>query len=412
MSPAGLEDFRLTGSRPVSIAIPERSNGSFRSTNNTTTATPPPTTATATNEMVFSSASTSSSSSSSSNNSMYCKDTKIEVQEEYDSSTENNDDTNNNPANSREPGSLKSLIYWIYYRATSTASPSPTNTNDYHPVIEFAPDRMFNTPSETLKALAVLGRELVVNQSPVSTLLGGIQGGILLSLGGMLALTCGGGFFDLPKASEGEEGGGGHQPLPIASRIAMGAVFPVGLIMLVSFGAQLFTGNVMNMLVAVFTRQISPINLIGNWGLVFVGNFLGSLIVAYFLGYLSKLHTVDPYLSFILTLTQEKVALEWTAQLWRGIGCNILVCLALILNATARDFGSKMLGMWFPVFAFVVMGYEHCVADMMFVPYGMMLGAKITVGEFLWNNLVPSTLGDILGGGLLVALIMWLLNRK
>ena len=108
----------------------------------------------------------------------------------------------------------------------------------------------------------------------------------------------------------------------------------------------------------------------------------------------------------------RKIALGWTKAFWRAVGCNWIVCLAVWLSIAADDIIGKIFAMWFPIMGFVAMGFEHSVANMFFIPAGMFAGANVNLGQFLFSNLLPVTLGNIVGGLVFVAGIYYYLYLK
>jgi formate transporter len=203
------------------------------------------------------------------------------------------------------------------------------------------------------------------------------------------------------------------------TKLIGGAVFCLGLILVVIAGAELFTGNAL-ILMAHASKKVSTRKLLRNWGIVYVGNFVGSLLTAYFL-FLSKQYTFEHGAvgATALNIANAKCSLEFWPALILGIYCNALVCLAVWLCFSARTTTDRILAIIFPVTAFVASGFEHCVANMYFVPLGLLIKSDATVvvlaksvanltwGNFLWRNLLPVTIGNILGGGLMVGAIYW-----
>jgi formate/nitrite transporter len=226
--------------------------------------------------------------------------------------------------------------------------------------------------------------------------------------------------------------GGGQNPDVSAGNVAFikGAVFPFGLMAVVIAGADLFTGNTMMLAPGVLNRKISILSLFRNWGLVYFGNFVGSVFVAYFLCDLTNLTDgcaftptgstkCTTYSTVAYKVAQAKMSIGWGAAFLRGIGCNWLVCLSLYQAVASEDVVSKIWAIWWPVMAFVAMGFEHSVANMFFVPVGLMLGYQpgytgneYTFGDFLWKNLIPVTLGNILGGFFFVGTLYWFLYGR
>jgi len=220
----------------------------------------------------------------------------------------------------------------------------------------------------------------------------GIMAGVFLSFGGCFALTTAGAAPDSFK------------------KFLLGSVFPVGLCLIVFTGMELFTGNNMFMMVSFLDRKCKLKHVLINWLSSFIGNFVGSLIVSYFLVYLADIPlTKDEWGKYVIGLGTGKINNNWIDNFLRGISCNMLVCLAIFMATAADDAISKIVCLFLPVFAFVTSGFEHSVANMFFIPTSLFLGADASWGKFLYNNLLPVSLGNILGGGVFVGGIMWYL---
>lgn len=214
--------------------------------------------------------------------------------------------------------------------------------------------------------------------------------GAYIALGGVLSLVVGYGFPGLTAEN------------PSLQRLLSGCMFPIGLILVVVLGAELFTGNNAMLIPACMQRRISFGAVLKNWTLVYLGNFIGAIAVAYLLVECCSLTASDPYRSAIVGIAEAKVSMTWITVLLKGIGANWCVCLAVWLAMSGTDLISKMAGCWLPVMAFVALGYEHSIANMFFIPTGMMAGADVTVGQMIVDNLIPATIGNIIGGALLV----------
>lgn len=223
----------------------------------------------------------------------------------------------------------------------------------------------------------------------------GFMAGMFIAMGATLATVCSTGL----DASLG----------PGFKAMIAGAVFPVGLVMIVITGMSLFTGDTMLIPVAAFQGKTTWQKVGWAWLWVYAGNFAGSLFWAYLMVW-GPFH--KPGTAELNAFGQSAVAIAQLktlsyaaaggaglrAAFAKGIACNILVNLAILLGISAEDTGGKILGIWFPVMAFVACGFEHSVANMYFVPVGIMLGASVTWSQFLEWNLVPVTLGNIVGG--------------
>jgi formate/nitrite transporter len=204
------------------------------------------------------------------------------------------------------------------------------------------------------------------------------------------------------------------------SKILGGAAFSFGLMLVVIAGAELFTGN--NLMVSsVMSREITLSTMGKRWAVVFVANFIGSILVTLLFYYSGLWKTADGALgAAAVKIAYNKVSLSFSEALWRGVGCNWLVCLAVWMALAARQTIGKIFAIFFPIMAFVAIGFEHSVANMYFIPTGILLmnGAGINnlpgvdlsvLGwiNFLWRNLVPVTIGNILGGGVFVGMSYW-----
>ncbi len=197
-----------------------------------------------------------------------------------------------------------------------------------------------------------------------------------------------------------------------------GAVFSVGLMLVVIGGAELFTGN--NLItIACCSRKAALTGLVKNWVVVYIGNFVGSLLLAV-LVFASFYAYRDPGTMGTLAwrIADAKVNLGFIEALARGILCNWLVCMAVWLAASSHDTMGKIAAIFFPIMAFVAMGFEHSIANMYLVPVGILLkdvagfagptaGANLTWTGFLQYNLLPVTIGNIIGGAFFVGVVYW-----
>ena len=207
------------------------------------------------------------------------------------------------------------------------------------------------------------------------------------------------------------------------TKLFMGLVFCLGLILVVVGGAELFTGN--NLIVMAWASgKVTTKGLLRNWGIVYVGNFVGSLVTVG-LVFASKQYTSASGGggTTVLSIANGKVVFGFWQALSLGILCNILVCLAVWLTFSARSTADKIAAIIFPITAFVAAGFEHSVANMYFVPIGLAIKdfdpafaastgldlSRLTWGAFLLNNLLPVTIGNIIGGSVFVAAIYWMI---
>ena len=193
------------------------------------------------------------------------------------------------------------------------------------------------------------------------------------------------------------------------SRLLGGFAFSLGLILVVVGGAELFTGN--NLIVMAWAeRKVTSLQLARNWSLVYLANLVGSLGSALMVFWSGALTLGDGAVAeTAVRIGEAKVALGFGQAFFSGILCNVLVCLAVWLCFAAHDVAGKVLAIIFPISAFVALGFEHSIANMYLIPIAWLAGAEtVTIGSFL-ANLVPVTLGNIVGGGLFVALVYWLI---
>jgi len=221
--------------------------------------------------------------------------------------------------------------------------------------------------------------------------------GAYIAFGGLLSIVIGGGIPSIVEQNPG------------IAKFLFGAAFPVGLMLVLLAGAELFTGNNAYFMPAVLERKLKWNSLLKNWGLVYFGNFFGAIFVAYFLTHLTGAISHDPWKSTVLNLAISKTSNPFFVTFLKGIGANWLVCLAMWLSISAKQTSGKILGMWWPVMAFVVFGFEHSIANMFFIPLAIFEGAHITWGSFIVDNLIPTTLGNIFGGSFFVGTLYWYL---
>lgn len=214
-------------------------------------------------------------------------------------------------------------------------------------------------------------------------------GGAYIALGGLLAVLISGNLPTLQAENPG------------IVKLLFGAVFPLGLILVALAGAELFTGNNSYFATGVLMKDIKWGDLMKNWVFVFVFNFVGALFVAYFIAHQTELLN-DNQTEFIIKIGKAKTHHSFKVAFLRAIACNWLVCLALWMAMKAKSVSGKIMAIWFPIMAFVAMGFEHSIANQFFIPLAIFSGAEIGWGEFFINNLTPVTLGNIVGGAIFV----------
>lgn len=249
-----------------------------------------------------------------------------------------------------------------------------------------------------------------------------ILAGAFIALGAIFATTVGAGLF----VTSGPEGAAFTTAAPTGmTRLMMGVVFSLGLILVVVGGAELFTGN--NLIVMAWAgRKVSTGLLLKNWAIVYLGNFVGAVATAAIM-FLSQQYTFSNGAIGLqaLTIANNKAGLQFVQAVALGIMCNALVCLAVWLTYSARTTTDKILAIIFPIAAFIAAGFEHSVANMYYIPYAMMVSAgapatfweaihktpadfgNLTLYNFLVGNLLPVTIGNMIGGSLMVGAVYW-----
>ncbi len=244
----------------------------------------------------------------------------------------------------------------------------------------------------------------------LSVIILGFLAGAYIAFGGFLAQTV---TFDLPDY------------LGIGfSKFIAGSVFSLGLMLVIIAGAELFTGNNL-MAVSLLDKRIKAGKMLGRWAGVFIANFAGAIAVAAIF-YFSGLWKAGGSAlgASVVTTAYAKSSLTFTEALFRAIGCNWLVCLAVWMSLASRNTIGKIFAVFFPIMAFVAMGFEHSVANMYFIPAGIFIRAGVEIlpsgydpgilnwGRFLYGNLLPVTIGNIIGGSFFVGTLYWIVYLK
>ena len=201
----------------------------------------------------------------------------------------------------------------------------------------------------------------------------------------------------------------------VGGKLVGALIFPVGLAMVIIAGSELFTGN--NLMITAWLKgKITLPKLLKNWLLVFIGNFLGALLVAFFVVYSGVL---DGAADTVINTAITKTNLSFIEALIRGIFCNFLVCIAVWMAFSAETPGGKIAALFGPIFLFVLCGFEHSVANMYYGPAGIFVGLKnglpldnLNFLSFFWHNLLPVTIGNIIGGACLVGFGYYLIYLR
>lgn len=217
-----------------------------------------------------------------------------------------------------------------------------------------------------------------------------------------------------------------------AARLAAGVVFPTGLMLVMLCGGELFTGNCL-IVVSCLSGKIKWSRFARNLCAVYLGNFAGSLLIALLISGSAQLDLGAGALGgYMIKVATGKVGLSFIQALCSGALCNLLVCLAVWLGTAAKDIAGKIAAIFFPIFLFVVSGFEHCVANMYFIPAGLLALANpayveqaksgygvtdaailgLNIQSFLARNMLPVTLGNLIGGVLFVGCAYYLAYVK
>lgn len=271
------------------------------------------------------------------------------------------------------------------------------------------------SPAEFVESYAAAGAKKAA--APLSKLfLLGILGGFAIGIGAILSTTA---AYSVDRWG--------------LSKIIGGLLFPMGLMIVLLTGAELFTGNCL-MTIPLLSRRIGLKGLLRNWATVYLGNFAGALLLAVGIAYSNSPLQYRISIEDVVYTAAVKCSMPFGRALVLGVLCNILVCAAVMFGLSAKSITGRILGVFPPVCCFVICGFEHCVANMYYVPAGLLAMTDpdlagtaarlielsygdtvnlslLTPGNFILHNLLPVTLGNILGGCAFAALI-WYCHRK
>lgn len=275
-----------------------------------------------------------------------------------------------------------------------------------------ASENMFHSPAEVVEANIKAG-ETKGNLPLGKMILLGILAGAFIAIGGEASNLAVHGISDVGLA-----------------RTLAGAIFPVGLMMIVLVGGELFTGNCM-IIMAVMDKKTTWLKYLRNLVVVYFSNLVGALIVDALVFFSGQWNYSRGGLgAYTIKVAYGKIGLSFVQCITSGIMCNILVCVAVLMAISAKDVAGKVLAIFFPIWAFVVSGFEHCVANMFYIPAGMMAAsnpdyvakaeelygitadqcASISVGSML-HNMIPVTIGNIIGGAVFVGVVLVLIHK-
>lgn len=216
-----------------------------------------------------------------------------------------------------------------------------------------------------------------------------------------------------------------------AAKALAGIVFPIGLMMIIFIGGELFTGDTM-MLMGAMHRQFTYTRMIKTLLWVYPANMIGAVLVSFMVVHSGQFgYSSNALGAYTIKVALDKCNSDFVSLVFSGILCNVLVCVAVLMSMAAKDAAGKVFGFLFPVFAFVIGGYEHCVANMYFIPAGLQAARMeiyagkatelygitaeqmqaLNISAFLTKNLLPVTIGNVIGGMLFIALPLYILHK-
>lgn len=253
-----------------------------------------------------------------------------------------------------------------------------------------------NSPAEVAKNYIATGKAKT-QQSFLKLLVLGLLAGAFIALAGV-----------------GSSAASASIAVPSVAKLVGALIFPVGLTMVLVAGSELFTGNTL-IIIPVLAKEATWGGMLRNWVIVYIANLIGSIIVAFLM---VNAHTPSLYsnelAAVIVKTAQAKVNLSFGDAFIRGILANFLVCIAVWISFAAKDVAGKFWGLFMPIMLFVLCGYEHSIANMYYIPAGIFAAAEYGIdpgtlnwGSFFVKNLLPVTLGNIVGGSVLVGLPYW-----
>lgn len=220
-----------------------------------------------------------------------------------------------------------------------------------------------------------------------------ILGGIFISLGGLLTIVVAGGMPEVLQTNPG------------LVKFIAGCLFPVGLIMVVVAGADLFTSDCAGMTLSTMQKKTTISQLLKVLLLSYCFNFIGTQLVSYSLVYKTGIINSHPYIDYLHNMVGGKLSMSCIDVIIKAIWANILVCLGVWMGFAGKDIISKIIGIWVPIMIFVTFGLEHSIANMFFIPSAIYTGANIEWSSFILNNLIPSTIGNIIGGSVFIGMV-------
>ena len=268
----------------------------------------------------------------------------------------------------------------------------------------------FFTPAEAAKNYIAAGKAKVA--TPISKMfLLAVLAGAFIAMGGVGATTV---AVSVPLASVG--------------KFAGACVFPGGLTMVLLAGSELFTGNTL-LVIPLLQKEITPAGMLKNWGVVYLGNLVGGLLVGALVVFSHQPDLFGKQMAVsVISTAAAKCSLSFGDAVIRGILCNFLVCIAVWISFAAKDVAGKIMGLFFPIMMFVLCGFEHSIANMYYIGAGIFARGipeygqaaaqagvdmeAVTWGNFFGANLLPVTIGNIIGGAACVGCADWFIYLR
>lgn len=266
------------------------------------------------------------------------------------------------------------------------------------------------TPAEIAKNYIAIGKAKV--NTPIGRMfLLAVLAGAFIGLGGVGATTA---AVSIPYASVG--------------KLVGACIFPGGLTMVLLAGSELFTGNTL-LVIPLLEKEIRLAEMLKSWGIVYIGNLVGGFLVAAGIVYSHQISLFNNQMAVsVISTAASKCTLTFGDALIRGIFCNFLVCIAVWISFAAKDVAGKIAGLFFPIMIFVLCGFEHSVANMYYISAGLFANGipaysqaaleagldtnALTWGNFFIKNLLPVTIGNIIGGAVCVGSAYWFLYLR
>ncbi|WP_123040237.1 formate/nitrite transporter family protein [Cohnella candidum] len=253
---------------------------------------------------------------------------------------------------------------------------------------------MFKESIETMVQTALKKKELL-DQSRLRYLLAAGLAGAFVGIGIVLIISIGAPLFAIKS--------------PVTS-MAMGASFGIALTLVIFAGSELFTGNNMYFAFGTLSGATTWKDMLRNWAWCYAGNLLGAMVLVMLVAGSGIFHGIGPD-HLLMAIAAKKMSLGWSSLFFRGILCNWLVCLAIWCSARAKSDSAKLVLIWWMLFAFIASGYEHSVANMTVLGLALVLPHPETVTLAGWfHNMIPVTLGNIVGGAGFLACLYWLIT--